>query len=192
MTNCTSCGGAGVETKVIPEYEASGLGAPFTVILHDAVKVTTCTKCQEVIGTFIPDMEGLFHAVAFARALEPRKLGAAELKFMRKAMGWKAKEVSKTLGIGPSHLSRCEAGDKTLALTAEKFFRVCAILRTPDQTALAELDISKLVDMIEISSVWDVSKPLVFHFARRPTSSEPIKEDDDKWRNELMPLRRAG
>jgi transcriptional regulator with XRE-family HTH domain len=186
MVTCTSCARAGVETKVVPAYEATQLGAPFKVVLEHAVKTDVCKKCKTVLATYIPDMEGLFHAVVFSRALDPRKLLGAEVRFMRKAMSWKAKDLAKHLGVSAGYLSRCEAGTKVMAPATEKLFRLYAVLRTPDKTALNELDMSKLFDLIQVDPIWDASKPLVFHFVRRPFPAEQVDTDGDKWRKEKL------
>lgn len=183
MASCTNCLRAGVETKIAPAYEATGLGAPFKVILEDAVKQTVCTKCGEVLETYIPDMEGLFHAVVFTRALEPRKLTGTEMRFMRRTMGWKAKDLAKHLGVSAEHLSRCENGTKVMAPATEKLFRLYAVLRTPDKEALNELDLSAVFDLIEVEATWDVTKPLKFVFVRRPRVVR-LDEDNDKWRKD--------
>ena len=184
MANCTSCIGAGVESTIVPAYEASGLGAPFKVILEQAAKVETCAKCGVMLGTYIPDMEGLFHAVVFTRALEPRKLLGAEIRFMRKAMSWKAKDLAKHLGITAEHLSRCESGEKVMSPGTEKLFRLYALLKTPDKSALDEIGPARIFDLIEIEAAWDKSKPLIFYFVRRQINAEQNKEVDEKWRKD--------
>jgi transcriptional regulator with XRE-family HTH domain len=184
MVKCTHCGGASSSQSIVAAYEADGLGAPFKVVLEHAVKVGKCAKCGNVLGTYIPDMKGLFHAVVFSRALEPRKLSGPEVRFMRKAMGWKAKDLAKHLGISAEYLSHCESGRKAMALTTEKLFRIYALLRTPDKAALGELDLSELFDLIKIETIWDAGKALVFHFVRRPIVIEPVTEGDEKWRKE--------
>jgi len=181
---CKCSEGIGTKTKVLPAYEATGLGAPFKVILENAVKVEVCAKCDKTLGTFIPDMKGLFHAVVFSRALEPRKLNGQEIRFMRKAMGWKSKDLAKELGVSAEHFSRYENG-KTMPIGPEKLFRLYALLKTPDQSALRELDPSKIFDMIEIQSIWDPTKPLEFHFFRRKAPAEPVDGDEGKWRKDL-------
>jgi transcriptional regulator with XRE-family HTH domain len=186
MVNCTSCASTSVNTKLVSSYEATGLGAPFKVILEDAVKEQTCSLCGKTLGTYIPDMEGLFHAVVFSRALEPRKLSGAEVRFMRHAMGWKAKDLAKHLGVSAEHLSRCESGVKVMAPATEKLFRLYSVLRTPDKAALEELELAEIFDLIEVQATWDASKPLVFHFVRRPQAAAPVDEDNDKWRKERL------
>jgi transcriptional regulator with XRE-family HTH domain len=185
MTYCMSCGGAKVESKVVPVYEAEGLGAPFKVFLANAVKVETCGECGSVQGTYIPDMEGLLHAVVFERAIHSRKLTGEEIRFMRRSMGWKAKDLAKHLDMTPEHLSRCEAGARVMAPSTEKLFRIYVIVKTPDKAALAELDLTNLFDMIEIDATWDATASLAFCFHRRPVAAaEPCNDDDGggKWR----------
>lgn len=190
MVKCTHCGGTDISQSVVPAYEADGLGAPFRVVLEHAVKVGTCRKCGNVAGTYIPDMKGLLHAVVFSRALEPRKLTGPEIKFMRKAMGWKAKDLAKELGISAEYLSRCENSQKLMSLTTEKLFRLYSILRTPDRTALQELEpLSEIFSLIKVDAMWDVTKTLVFHFVRRPIVVEPVTEGDEKWRKD--PIKKA-
>lgn len=186
MATCTNCGGASLVTKVVPSYEAVGLGAPFKVILEDAVKVTSCQQCGLTLGTYVPDMEGLFFAVVFTRALERQKLSGEELRFMRKAMGWKAKDLAKHLGVSAEHLSRCENNTKLMAPATEKLFRLYVLLKTPDKTALEELEMSALFDLIEIDAIWDSSKPLAFHFVRRSVVQEPVHDGGEKWRKDTL------
>lgn len=190
MVKCKHCGGGAVVLHgVAPEFEAGGLKAPFRVILDHAVKTETCKKCGTLLRYYIPDMEGLFHAVAFSRSLEPRRLAGAEVRFMRKAMGWKAKTLAQHLGVSAEYLSRCENGQKTLSVTTEKLFRLYVLLQTPDKSALTDLNLSEVFKIIEVNPVWDASQELVFHFVRRPIVDEPVTESDEKWRKE--PLKAA-
>lgn len=192
MAKCTCCVGGGVKTTVVSAYEADLLGAPFKVVLENAVRIETCAKCGAKLGTFIPDMEGLFYAVVFQRALEPRKLTGTEVRFMRKAMGWKSKDLVKQLSISAEHLSRCENGTKVMAPSTEKLFRLYALLKTPDKLALSELDLSGLFDLIEVKPVWNEEDPLVFYFVRRPvTTAERVDELDEKWRKDQNRLKAA-
>lgn len=186
MSYCAGCKGNNIKTTMLPAYEATGLGAPFKVILEHAVKVDACEVCGAVQGTYIPDMPGLFHAVVFARALEPRKLTGAEIRFMRKAMGWKAKDLARHLSVTPEYLSRCESGAGTMSATTEKLFRIYAVLRTPDRSALKDVELSELFDLIEIEPIWDASNDLKLYFVRCSVAeaAERASESDEKWRKD--------
>ena len=212
MNHCTGCGGASVRTEVVPEYDADILGAPFKVYLRDAVKVEICTSCEAVLSTTIPDPEGLFYAVSFERALHPRKLVGAEIKFLRNVMGWKAKKLADELGITAEHLSRCESGRLPLSMTTEKLLRLYVILQ-PGGASEAKFTIAKeralaifkdsAGDLIEamnrfkIEAGWKAEEPLVFHFERRrlheASGLGPDGEDgkDGKWKPEKYPAKSA-
>src|SRR4051812_29581776 len=85
--NCAS------EWVKVSEYRPD-LGAPFEVILCDAVKQKVCKETGVILSTKIPNLRGLLMEVAVARSIHPRKFSADEIKFVRKAIGLKANELS--------------------------------------------------------------------------------------------------
>lgn len=106
MTKCTCCGMANAETKVLASFDASGLlGTPFPVYVEDAVKEKTCAKCGEVLGHIIPIPDNLVAVAAVLRATNPIKLNGDEIRFLRKSVGLKAKEISKRMEISPEQYS---------------------------------------------------------------------------------------
>jgi DNA-binding transcriptional regulator YiaG len=113
------------DVKTLATYEPN-IGAPFKVILENAVKQTFSHE-GKLLDTCIPNMGGLLKEVALARSLIPRKFTPAEIKFVRKAVGLKATELADLLGISAEHLSRCENGDRALSISAEKLLRVIVL-----------------------------------------------------------------
>jgi len=179
-----------VRTRVIASYVADLLGAPFSVTLENSVREEFCASCGTKLRTVIPDVDGLLHAVAMARAIEPRKLSGAEIKFTRKAMGWKSKDVAKHLELCQEHLSRCEHGSRTLSPMAEKWFRLFVMVKLMDKSIKAKFDIEKLVDM-KIEPTWDPSEVLMFRFVYREADKNeeravPSGQADGKWQTELL------
>lgn len=124
-------------TDIVRKFEAKNLGAPFKVVLYDAVR-QTCDKNGKVLSTSIPNLRGLRREIALARCLHSRKLAPIELKFLRKAIGSKAVEIANLLGVSPEHLSRCEHGDRVLSTSAEKLFRVAVLNKRHDVIDLAD------------------------------------------------------
>jgi len=118
-----------IETTV-DRYDAAILGAPFRVVLLDSVRQWIDCKTNRVIRTAIPNLNGLKKAVAAVRCMHPRKLTSAEIKFVRKAMGFKGVELAGHLDITPEHLSRCEKGDRALSGSAEKILRAFVVNRS--------------------------------------------------------------
>lgn len=189
MTKCKVCGGWGVEVRVVSSYDADLLGAPFSVFLDDSVQEERCSSCGTKLRTVIPDVEGLLHTVAMVRAIEPRKLTGGEIRFVRKAMGWKSKDVARHLELRAEHLSRCENGSRTLSPMSEKWFRLFVIAKMMDKTLKAKFDIEKLFDM-KIESTWDLNEKLIFRLSYRKTEEEehvaPVGQPDGKWQSELL------
>lgn len=113
---------------VVGKYDMDTLGAPFKVTLLDSVKKGVDRNGKEVV--FVPDVVGLIGAVVRARVCHTQKLNGAEIKFIRNALGVKAKLLAERLDITPEHLSRCENGEsgKVLSPTCEKELRLIAFL----------------------------------------------------------------
>jgi DNA-binding transcriptional regulator YiaG len=199
MNKCPDCPTASVKTTVVSTYDADILGAPFKVYLWDAVKVVTCSSCGSVLNTAIPDPEGLMYAVAFSRAMHPRKLTGPEIKFLRHVMGNKAKKLAEDLGITVEHLSGCENGHLAMSETTEKLLRLFAILRpgspdekTPDaREKVMDIVVDSVRDLVKgmrsfkIESSWVAGDPLEFHFWHRvPIDAGGLNPDGEsgKWK----------
>lgn len=189
MTRCEVCGCSNVRQHVVAEYEADLLGAPFSVILDNSVQEEFCASCGAKLRTVIPDVEGLLHAVAMLRAIEPRKLSGADIRFIRKAMGWKSKDVARHLELRHEHLSRCEHGSRVLSPMAEKWLRLFVLVKIMDKTLKAKFDIETLVDM-RIEATWESDAKLVFRLSYRAVEeAERVAQDgqnDGKWQTELI------
>ena len=129
------------ERRVVGRYEIDTLGAPFKVMLLDCVSLSVDPESgDEKIN--VPDVAGLIGAVVRARVAHPRKLNGKEIRFVRNALGLKANQLAKFLGMGAEHFSRCEAGTKVMAVVSERMFRLFAYLATyfPDpQEMLAQI-----------------------------------------------------
>ena len=120
---------------VLLEYEAENLGTPFKVILKNSVRQKLNDK-GEVEKTIIPNPKGLLHQIAITRLIHSRKLSGADIKFIRKSLRIKAKELAEMISVTPEHLSRCESNDRVLSPGLEKCMRLSIIidtLRLPDE-----------------------------------------------------------
>lgn len=170
------------ETRVVDHFEATDLGAPFKVVLHNAVRVTF-GKDGKAASYKIPDLEGLIHTVAITRVLHPRKLAGRDVKFVRKAIGVKQKDLAVRLSMTPEHLSRCEAGALVMSPTAETLFRIYAFktaiklhkLKSCEAKTKLEDALDKVFDEIKPVAAYDACKPLELHFSR----SRPAASNDD-------------
>jgi len=161
--------GAGGEiTRVVDQFDAVDLGAPFKVVLHKAVRVT--------LKYSIPDTDGLISQIAISRVLNKRKLSGKEIHFIRKAIKAKQKELAQRIEMSAEHLSRCESGAMVMSPTSEKLLRIYALktawklqkLELCEETRKLEQMLDRLFDMMKPVSVFDPDDVLELHFNRVP------------------------
>jgi hypothetical protein len=186
----------------VPRYDVDTLGAPFRVTLLDSVTIKMDGD-KEIVN--IPDLCGLISAVVRTRVCHPRKLGGAELKFIRRALSVRSNELAKFLSMSAEHWSRCENGMKVLSANSEKEFRLFSYIATfipnPQEALVLSADpkalkkkATKPTKMLEglfemfllmkIESAFDPHKKLHFEFVRRRCQPEldlPNGDEDDEW-----------
>jgi DNA-binding transcriptional regulator YiaG len=181
------------EGCILPEYTVDDLETSFKVILVDSAR---CIEGENGSEIFIPDQQGLIKQIAVSRAAHPLKLRGRDIKFLRKTLGLKSKDLAEKLDIGPEHLSRCESGDKILSPNSEKVLRTLVLLEAVYvvRKALEDCDsktdrisdkISKLLDSLKevvsglkISPIHTADEELVFHF-RRETKGRQDEHAND-------------
>lgn len=181
---------------VVEEFEAKDLGAPFKVFLDNSVKVVTDEKTGEVLSYTIPDLPGLIQIVVMTRLLHPRKLTGADIKFVRKAIGFKQKDLASKIELTVEHLSRCETDTHPISPASEKLFRIFSFksalkihkIKTCKEKTDLENALDKLFDGLKPQPVYDFNEELVLRFHRsRVTESDGNNDnalDDDHWNGE--------
>jgi hypothetical protein len=119
----------------------------------------------------------------------------------------KSKAVAEALELTPEHYSRCESGEKTMALTTEKAYRafafVSSLLRDQmvqevlkagkAQKAIKAISAIREVFMkVKIVPVADAADELSFSFSRRNCSEKPCGNDDEpEWEQKVEPAKAA-
>lgn len=187
---------------VLPEYAMDNLGTSFKVVLINSVQIAHGENGREV---FIPDYQGLMKKIAVTRAAHPLKLRSGDIRFLRKTLGLRAKVLAEKLDISPEHLSRCEAGDKTLSSNSEKVLRSLVLLeavyvlrkaledtgvnskRLGDKLTKLLDSLQDIVSDLKISPLHVAGEQLELHFRRVQTSQEqlePANDDPLEWLDE--------
>jgi DNA-binding transcriptional regulator YiaG len=116
-------GGTGALSRVVGQFDARDFGAPFKILLNNAVKATF-DENGELLDYTIPDPDGLLRTVVVARVLNNRKLSGADIKFLRKAVGVKQKDAARSIEMSAEHMSRCENGSLPMSPGSEKLLRI--------------------------------------------------------------------
>ena len=116
---CAQCGKTMTTKRENWRYDASGL--PGITLL--GVEVSRCKGCGEY-EVAIPRIEALHKAIAQALIRKPAKLTPAEIRFLRKHLGWSGVEFGKAIGTTPETVSRWEAGATPMGLQADRLLRL--------------------------------------------------------------------
>lgn len=186
---------------VAASYDVDTLGAPFRVTVRDSVVISHDADTGEE-RVQIPDLVGLISAVVRARVLHPRKLRCDEVKFVRKALGIRAKSLASFLEVSPEHLSRCESGAKIMSSQDERLLRLFAFVATnykepqelldrmDDETEperkkeVSEAEIPGYIRKflgLKIQTLYNAGDELHFEFFRCPVDSSSQDNDDERW-----------
>jgi DNA-binding transcriptional regulator YiaG len=141
------------------------------VKIMNAVKVFKCTgkDCSDEV-TGIPDMQGLVHATAVYRALNPVRLSGKEVRFMRRALDMTQAEFGKVMDLSAEHVSRWETGARGTGCASEKLMRhnLCALLYKDvlaldyDPSVIASMEFMELQEGAQLDPM-EMHRVLVKH-----------------------------
>lgn len=119
MKKCIECGGETVPGKNKPYmYDECRL----EVVLYGLTQFK-CTKCKEMYVS-LPNVESLHRAIGGAVCSKRKALlTLEEIKFLRKDLHLKSKELAAVLGVSPETVSRWETGKETIGETQDRLLR---------------------------------------------------------------------
>ena len=119
MKNCTSCGGKIVVIKNKPyHYDECGLD----VVLYGITQFK-CEHCGEM-QVSIPRMEDLHRVIGGSLCVKRKGLLTAnEIKFLRKDLHLKSKDLAAVLGVTPETVSRWENDQASVGESQDRLLR---------------------------------------------------------------------
>ena len=118
---CTNCGKRMKKTVKDYHYTECGLD---NVILKD-LTMYVCTCGEE--GPLIPHVNELHKVIALLITKITAPLEGQEIKFLRKEMGLKAKELANILDVSPITISRWETGQADIGSANDRLLRLLFI-----------------------------------------------------------------
>jgi len=116
---CTACGQDMKCNKEEHHYTECGLDNVYLV----NIQICNCMSCGERI-VCIPKMPVLHTCIAKSLLEKGSRLNGNEIRFLRKNIGLKSKQLSQYLGVNISTLSRWEHGEQKIALPHDLLLRV--------------------------------------------------------------------
>ena len=120
------CGATMTSARENYSYAASGL--PHVTL--EGVEVRRCAACGEH-EVVIPNIEQLHQAIANAVISKKARLASAEVRFLRKHMGWSGAEFARHVGVKPETVSRWETGKEFIGPIADRLLRLMIVTKAP-------------------------------------------------------------
>jgi putative zinc finger/helix-turn-helix YgiT family protein len=145
---CHECGGELDITKGTHHYTASGLPNVYL----DGVDIRTCPACgtSEVV---IPRLAHLHRTIALIIAKSRSRLTGADIRFLRKHIGWSGRDFARHFGVTPETVSRWENEREPMGAAADRLLRVLAVRDQPVESYPTE-------ELTEVAQSEPVAGPL--------------------------------
>jgi putative zinc finger/helix-turn-helix YgiT family protein len=123
---CLSCGAEMKTKRENVLYKDSGL--PHVTLRN--IEVSRCPQCgEEEIA--IPKIEALHKAIAQALITKPYRLDAAEIRYLRKYLGWSGADFAEHMGTTRETVSRWENGTVQIGPQADRLLRLMVVKEAP-------------------------------------------------------------
>jgi putative zinc finger/helix-turn-helix YgiT family protein len=124
---CFECSAEMQATREQYHYVESGLPN----VWIENVEVRRCPECgdEEVV---LPALEGLHRAIAAALVRKPARLTGAEVRFIRKTLGWSGKVFAERMWVDPSTVSRWERSKESVGPQSDLLVRYLFATRNPE------------------------------------------------------------
>jgi putative zinc finger/helix-turn-helix YgiT family protein len=107
-------------------YTACGL--PHVTLRN--IEVSRCPQCgEEEIA--IPRIEALHKVIARALITKPSRLDAAEIRYLRKYLGWSGADFAAHMGTTRETVSRWENGQVLMGTQADRLLRLMVATKGP-------------------------------------------------------------
>ena len=116
--NCLECGAA-MKVERGP-YKAKEIGLPGIVLLN--VEQRRCARCGET-EVVIPHLDGLHRTIAGLLIRKPGGFTGAEVRFLRKFVGWSEEDFAGFAGVRRETISRWENGHEPIGPQSDAFLR---------------------------------------------------------------------
>jgi putative zinc finger/helix-turn-helix YgiT family protein len=129
MTTITKCAECGAAMKSgIENYKYNESGLPYVTL--EGVEVRRCPKCGEV-EVVIPRIEELHRGIATTLIEKAERFAGAEVRFLRKYLGFSGADFAPVMGVTASTVSRWENDQEPIGPQADRLLRMMVATRPP-------------------------------------------------------------
>jgi putative zinc finger/helix-turn-helix YgiT family protein len=107
-------------------YQESGL--PNVVLV--GVEVRRCPACGAV-ELPLPRVTELHRVIAMAVIHKPARLSGAEVRYLRKHLGWSGEDFASHMGVDPTTVSKWENDKERIGPSSDRLLRLLVARRSP-------------------------------------------------------------
>ena len=141
---CASCGHDMNRTIGTHRYEESGLN--YVMLMN--VAIYKCPDCGET-EVEIPRMEELHCLIGLLLLHLPIQLSAAEVKYLRKHMGYTQDELASYLGVTRASVARWEDPDgRAIRIEMDKSLRRLYVRKKYEDLEKGRIDTRRLLEVV--------------------------------------------
>lgn len=97
------------------------------------VRVDRCSACGES-EVEIPRIDDLNRTVAFAVISKHGRLNGAEIRFLRKSLGWSGADLARHMGAEPDTVSRWENNKQKIGRHTDRLLRLMVAVGQPAES----------------------------------------------------------
>jgi len=139
---CAQCGHSMGKATGMYRYEESGLK---NIMLMD-VPMYTCASCGET-EVEIPAMEELHCLIGLFVLYQPNRLESAEVRYLRKHMGYSQDELASYIGVARGTITRWEAGG-VIRIDQDKAVRQLYVRKKCEAIEQIGIDSKRLLEVV--------------------------------------------
>ncbi|MGH7271546.1 MAG: type II TA system antitoxin MqsA family protein, partial [Polyangiaceae bacterium] len=121
-------------------YSYTACGLPFVALV--GVEVRRCKTCGEH-EVVLPRIEQLHRTIALAVIGKHARLTAAEVRYLRKYLGWSGADFARRMGVTPESVSRWENDREQMSAVADRLLRLMVATKAP----VTEYPLDSLADL---------------------------------------------
>jgi putative zinc finger/helix-turn-helix YgiT family protein len=138
---CRTCGKAEMSTRA-ETYLYTESGLPNVVLV--GVDVRRCAACghHELV---LPRVAELHRTIAHAVIHKPARLSGAEVRYLRKYLGWSGADFARHVGVDPSTVSNWENDKDPIGTSSDRLLRLMVVHGAPVQDYSLE-ELTKIHD----------------------------------------------
>jgi len=117
---CPICNAGEMTERIVEEYSYAECGLANVTLRH--ILVQRCVSCGLDFPS-IPGMEKLHREIAIALVRKEERLTPAEIKYLRKSLGWSSSDFAHKMHTNLSQVSRWENGHVQMSIANELLLR---------------------------------------------------------------------